>query len=286
MKRIKTVPLSKAYRVYLEERKKYASQPSFYLDVSDYLIFKKHYTEGIRVLSNIAELDMENHSLLRIVAQRFLQLGEKKLALALFKHLIELRPEEPQSYRDLGLAFEQTGNYNEAIRYLYKVVKEPYDGRFAGIHCIALNEINNIIASHPRNLKYDYIDKAFIRKMPVDIRIVLNWDTDDTDVDLWITEPDGEKCMYSYPLTANGGRISNDFTQGYGPEEYMIHAAKHGTYRIQAHYYGDHRPTVNGKATLSIQLFKQYGTSLQYKREITRRLNVTDDVVDLGEFEF
>ncbi|MFM1947289.1 MAG: hypothetical protein RL207_1572 [Bacteroidota bacterium] len=286
MKRIKTVPLSKAYSVYLKERKKYASQPSFYLDVSDYLIFKKHYAEGIRVLSNIAELDMENHSLLRIVAQRFLQLGEKKLALALFKHLIELRPEEPQSYRDLGLALEQSGNYNEAIHYLYKVVKEPYDGRFAGIHCIALNEINNIIAQHPRNLNYDYIDKAFIKKMPVDIRIVLNWDTDDTDVDLWITEPDGEKCMYSYPLTANGGRISNDFTQGYGPEEYMIHAAKHGTYHIQAHYYGDHRPTVNGKATLSIQLFKQYGTSLQYKREITRRLNVTDDVVDLGEFEF
>jgi Ca-activated chloride channel family protein len=286
MKRIKTVPLSQAYRVYLEERKKYASQPSFYLDVSDYLIFKKHYAEGIRVLSNIAELDMENHSLLRIVAQRLLQLGEKKLAVALFKHLIEIRPEEPQSYRDLGLAFEQIGNYNEAIRYLYKVVKEPYDGRFAGIHCIALNEINNIIAQHPRKLIYAYIDKAFIKKMPVDIRIVLNWDTDDTDVDLWVTEPDGEKCLYSYPLTANGGRISNDFTQGYGPEEYMIHAAKHGTYRIQAHYYGDHRPTVNGKATLSVQLFKQYGTSLQYKREITRRLNVTDDVVDLGEFEF
>ena len=286
MKRIKNVPLSQAYQVYLEERKKYASQPSFYLDVSDYLIFKKKYAEGIRVLSNIAELDMENHSLLRIVAQRFLQLGEKKLAVALFKHLIEIRPDEPQSYRDLGLAFEQIGNYNEALRYLYKVVKEPYDGRFAGIHCIALNEINNIIAQHPRNLTYDYIDKAFIKKMPVDIRIVLNWDTDDTDVDLWVTEPDGEKCLYSYPLTSNGGRISNDFTQGYGPEEYMIHAAKHGTYRIQAHYYSDHRPTVNGKATLSIQLFKQYGTSLQYKREITRRLNVTDDVVDLGEFEF
>jgi tetratricopeptide (TPR) repeat protein len=286
MKRIKTVPLSKAYSVYLEERKKYASQPSFYLDVSDYFIFKKRYAEGIRVLSNIAELDMENHSLLRIVAQRFLQLGEKKLAIALFHHLIELRPEEPQSYRDLGLAFEQIGNYNEAIRYLYKVVKEPYDGRFEGINCIALNEINNIIAQHPRNLNYAHIDKAFIKKMPVDIRIVLNWDTDDTDVDLWITEPDGEKCMYSYPLTQNGGRISNDFTQGYGPEEYMIHAAKHGTYHIQAHYYGDHRPSVNGKATLSIQLFKQYGTTFQYKREITRRLNVTDDVVDLGEFEF
>ncbi len=286
MKQIKRVPLAKAYQTYLKERKKYASQPSFYLDVSDYLIFKKQYADGIRVLSNIAELDMENHSLLRIVAQRLLQLGEKKLAVALFKHLIEIRPEEPQSYRDLGLAFEQIGNYNEAIRYLYKVVKEPYDGRFEGIHCIALNEINNIIAQHPRNLNYAYIDKSFIKKMPVDIRIVLNWDTDDTDVDLWVTEPDGEKCMYSYPLTENGGRISNDFTDGYGPEEYMIHAAREGTYHIQAHYYGDHRPTVNGKATLTVQLFKQYGTTIQYKREITRRLNVTNDVIDLGTFEF
>lgn len=286
MKRIKKAPLAKAYSVYLEERKKYASQPSFYLDVSDYFIFKKHYSEGITILSNIAELDLENHSLLRIVAKRLLQLGEKKLAVALFKHLIEIRPEEPQSYRDLGLAYEQIGNYNEAIRYLYKVVEKPYDGRFDGIPCIALNEINNIIAQHPRNLKFDYLDPAFIKKMPVDIRIVLNWDTDDTDVDLWVTEPNGEKCMYSYPLTQNGGRISNDFTDGYGPEEYMIHAAKHGTYRIQAHYYGDHRPTVNGKATLNVQLFKQYGTHIQYKREITRRLNVTDDVIDLGEFEF
>jgi hypothetical protein len=286
MKQIKRVPLAKAYQTYLKERKKYASQPSFYLDVSDYLIFKKQYADGIRVLSNIAELDMENHSLLRIVAQRLLQLGEKKLAVALFKHLIEIRPEEPQSYRDLGLAFEQIGNYNEAIRYLYKVVKEPYHGRFEGIHCIALNEINNIIAQHPRNLNYAYIDKSFIKKMPVDIRIVLNWDTDDTDVDLWVTEPNGEKCMYSYPLTENGGRISNDFTDGYGPEEYMIHAAGEGTYHIQAHYYGDHRPTVNGKATLTVQLFKQYGTTIQYKREITRRLNVTNDVIDLGTFEF
>jgi len=33
-------------------------------------------------------------------------------------------------------------------------------------------------------------------------------------------------------------------------------------------------------------LFKLYGTTMQYKREITRRLNVTNDVVDLGEFEF
>ncbi|MFM6935588.1 MAG: VIT domain-containing protein [Flavobacteriales bacterium] len=286
MKRIVAAKLKNAYSVYLKERQKYASQPSFYLDVSDYLIRKKQYQDGIRVLSNIAELDLDNHSLLRIVAQRLLQLGEKKLAISLFHYLIELRPEEPQSYRDLGLAFEKTGQYNEALRYLYKVVTEPYDGRFDGIQVIALNEINNIIANHPRNLTHDYIDKVFIQKMPVDIRIVLNWDSDDTDVDLWVTEPDGEKCMYSYPLTANGGRISNDFTQGYGPEEYMIRNAKKGSYLIQAHYYGDHRPTVNGKATLSVQLYKQYGTTMQYKREITRRLNVTDDVVDLGEFEF
>jgi uncharacterized protein YfaP (DUF2135 family) len=119
----------------------------------------------------------------------------------------------------------------------------------------------------------------------MDIRVVLNWDADNTDVDLWVTEPNDEKCMYSYKLTSNGGRISNDFTQGYGPEEYLIRKAPKGTYRIQAHYYGNHRPTLSGKAILTVQLFKNYGTPYEVKSEFTRRLQVVDEELDLATFE-
>jgi uncharacterized protein YfaP (DUF2135 family) len=92
--------------------------------------------------------------------------------------------------------------------------------------------------------------------------------------------------MYSYQRTSNGGRISNDFTGGYGPEEYLIRKAPKGTYLIQAHYYGNHRPTLSGKAILTVQLFQNYGTPYEFKREFTRRLSVVDEELDLATFEF
>jgi tetratricopeptide (TPR) repeat protein len=231
-------------------------------------------------------MQLKDAALLRVFAQKLLQLKAEKLAIDVFKAVIDLRPEEPQSYRDYGLALAQMGKYNQAVQQLYKVVKQNYDGRFEGIHLIALNEINHLIAKHPKEIDTKGIPEYFLVQLPMDIRIVLNWDADNTDVDLWVTEPNQEKCMYSYKLTSNGGRISNDFTQGYGPEEYLIRKAPKGTYLIQAHYYGNHRPTLSGKAILTVQLFENYGTPYEVKREITRRLSVVDEELDLATFEF
>lgn len=286
LKNLRAVPLVHAYARYLRLREKYAEQPSFYIDVCDYFIQKKQPKVAIRILSNLAEMQLKDAALLRVFAQKLLQLKAEKLAIDVFKSVIDLRPEEPQSYRDYGLALAQMGKYNQAVRQLYKVVKQSYDGRFEGIHLIALNEINHLIAQHPKDIDTKGIPEYFLVQLPMDIRIVLNWDADNTDVDLWVTEPNQEKCMYSYKLTSNGGRISNDFTQGYGPEEYLIRNAPKGTYRIQAHYYGNHRPTLSGKAILTVQLFQNYGTPYEIKREITRRLSVVDEELDLATFEF
>lgn len=286
MKRIKLASKKDIYSVYMLEKEAYGDQPSFYLDVAEYFLNEGKRTEAIRILTNIAELELENHSLLRILAHRLLQLEEKKVSIFLFKELIELRPEEPQSYRDLGLAYAEIGKNKEAVRLLYKVVTGDFDERFRGIQVIAINEINAILASTKDKIDTSYIDQRFLSRMPVDIRVVLNWDADNTDVDLWVTDPSGEKCFYSNNYTRMGGRISNDFTQGYGPEEFMLKNAKKGKYKVQAHYYGTSSQSLEGKATLTVQFFKQYGTKRQVKQEITRRLNVTNEVIDLGTFEF
>lgn len=286
MKNIKKAGIENAYDCYLIERKKYGTQPSFYLDVADYFIQNNKEEMGMRILSNIAELELENHSLLRILAHRLIQLKSYDLGIELFKDLLELRSEEPQSYRDLGLAYEEIGNHEKAVEYLYKVVTGDFDSRFNGIKLIALNEINNIIFQNENSFDYSYIDARLIKKLPVDIRVVLNWDADNTDVDLWVTDPNGEKCYYAHKKTMAGGKISNDFTQGYGPEEFMIRRAIPGEYKIQAHYYGSSAQTIIGKATLSVQLFRKYGQKNVEKQAITRRLNVTKDVIDIGTFNF
>jgi len=102
-------------------------------------------------------------------------------------------------------------------------------------------------------------------------------------VDLWVLEPSGEKCFYSYNRTWLGGRLSRDITQGYGPEEYLIKKAAKGTYQIKAHYYGDRRQTIAGPITLRAEIFQHYGTPRQTSCSVVIQLKKQRQVIDLGE---
>ena len=64
---------------------------------------------GLRVLSNLAELDLQNRQVLRLLAYRLQQAGEVDARAAVFERVLELAPNEPQSHRDLGLALAEAG---------------------------------------------------------------------------------------------------------------------------------------------------------------------------------
>lgn len=106
---------------------------------------------ALRVLSNLAEMDLENRHLLRILAYRLLQGGHVTDALPILERVEWLAPDEPQSYRDLGLALAQ--------------------------------------ADQPLNLCR--IDARPCRNLPLDLRVALSWDADNTDIDLWVVGPKG-----------------------------------------------------------------------------------------------
>lgn len=91
----------------------------------------------------------------------------------------------------------------------------------------------------------------------LDLQVLLFWDTDQTDVDLHITEPDGEQVNYTSKESKNGGRLDRDDTDGYGPEIYVISSAPTGEYQIAAHYYGD-RDT--GQTTATVMVIAREGT--------------------------
>lgn len=85
---------------------------------------------------------------------------------------------------------------------------------------------------------------AVFAKVPrKDLRITLTWDTPGTDIDLWVTGPDGEKVSYQNKQGKAGGTLDVDVTSGFGPETFTQARLVPGTYRIQAHFYGGGRPT-------------------------------------------
>jgi Ca-activated chloride channel homolog len=272
-------------RIYLDERAEWKNSTAFYLDVAD-ILFKRGKRElALRVLSNLAEMDLENRHILRILGQRLMEAEAPRIAIPVLQRVAELAPNEPQSFRDLGLAFAAAGQPQQAVNQLAEVVNRPWHGRFPEVELIALAELNAIAARAGNNVSLDKIDPRLRRNLSLDLRAVLGWDADNTDIDLWVTDPNGQKVYYGARESYQGGRMSQDFTGGYGPEEFSLKKAKPGKYKIEAQFYGHRQQVVAGATTLALTLSTGFGTELQKDQRITLRLQGAREMVYVGEFE-
>lgn len=282
-RRLRDATPAQLYPLYLQEREERAGSSAFYLDVADLLLASGQRDLALRVLSNLAEMQLENRHVLRVLGYRLMQAKAPALAVPVFRQVLAMGEEEPQSFRDLGLALEAAGEYQAAVASLYEVVVRPWDGRFDGISLIALDELTRLIARE--RVDASAIDPRLRRAMPLDLRVVLSWDSDNSDMDLWVTDPNGERAYYGNRLTYQGGQMSQDFTGGYGPEQFSLRDAKPGTYKIEANYFGSREQVVTGATTLMLRLSTKWGSRDQRDQQVTLRLKDRAETVLVGEFE-
>ena len=80
-RRLRDAEPANLYRIYLDERASHANSTAFFLDVADLLQEKGQKALALRVLSNLAEMNLENRHLLRILGYRLMQAGEAQAAL-------------------------------------------------------------------------------------------------------------------------------------------------------------------------------------------------------------
>lgn len=273
------------YATYVDERPEHEREPGFYLDTADFFLENADPDTALRVLSNLAELELEDPALLRVLGYRLMQADRADLALPILERVAVLRPEEPQSRRDLALACAALGKYQRAVDLLWEIVSHPWDTRFPEVELIALEELNALVATCGQKLDLSRVDSRLQRNLPLDLRVVLSWDANDADIDLWVTDPNGEAAKYDFPLTYQGGLMSRDFTGGYGPEEFILRKAKAGKYGVQINYYGDRRQTALGPVTAQVRLVTGFGTPNQQEKRLTVRLKDKQETLDLGSIE-
>jgi tetratricopeptide (TPR) repeat protein len=284
-RRLRLADSAHVYAVYLDERAHAPAGSAFHLDAAQVLFDKGQPALALRVLSNLAELDLDNRQVLRVLGYRLLQAGRTALAIPVLEQVLAMASDEPQSYRDLGLAYAALGKRQRAIDLLYEVVTGTWDGRFPGIEVTALAELNAIVATAPKPLDVDAIDPALRTNLPLGLRAVLSWDADNTDIDLWVTDPNGERAFYGHRDTYQGGHMSPDFTGGYGPEEFALRNPKPGIYKVEANYFGDRQQVLTGGTTLQLWLSTGFGTRAQQDKAVILRLKDKKDTIFVGEFE-
>lgn len=269
------------YLLYLSQRETYSNYPSYFIDV--YEFFKNANGQyAHRILSNVVEIDTDNYELLRVYAYKMEELGDFKAAAFIYRQVLKLRSEDAQSYRDLALTLTELGEYDEALSLLSKILdKSFYEGShrrdFDEIKPIVLNEIRNILQTKNVKGDTDYLPKESSKKITLDMRVVIDWNHNDTDIDLHIVDPDLEECYYGNSKTKMGGRLSEDMTQGFGPEEFSLENASLGSYYIKIDYFGDRYQKVENPTFMKMSIYENYGTKDQKRRIKVLRLSKETD---------
>ncbi|WP_082467008.1 VIT domain-containing protein [Sphingomonas sp. Leaf25] len=254
--------------VLAAQERAYGDTPGFYLDVADWFRAKGDTALADLLLLSALDLPLADDETRQIVAFRLERDGSHDRAVELAERLAgAIDTLRPQPRRDLALALAARGkaagkrgraDLERAFALLTQVALDPASSDFDGIEVVALEEANALIPALEAAGGRWQLDPRLRGRLDMDARIVIGWTADDADIDLWVSEPGGERVMYSHPLSAIGGVITNDMTDGYGPEEYALRRAPAGRYGVAINGFDADRINPNGAGHVLVRLYRNY----------------------------
>lgn len=258
---------------------------------------RSHGTLGaaIRALSSGVENAPRSAEVLRSVGYTLVSWGARAEAAELFFDVLAQRPYEPQSYRDLAIAL--WSDRPEIAALMYQAILEgQWDGRFRGVVDIAGEEYALLLRDLGRRQTpgdeplvaelQDGAQRYRVSVPDVALRVTMSWNTDNTDIDLWVTDPNGEKCYYAHRDIASGGQLLADVTQGFGPERFQSPQAARGEYLVQAHYYGNNGNRLLAETYVLALVARDLGTPRERVERHVVRLAEPRQVQDLAHVRF
>jgi len=241
---------------------------------------------AVRALSSPVELRPQDAEALRLVGYGLLALGQYPAAAELFEHVRLTRPFEPQAYLEEALALDAAGRPAEAARNWEIVLARDWPRHAHEVKTVAAWHYGRMLAALAKNPRLkaetDALQGRLLsvsQKMTngsaglIDYQLTTHWNSDSTDIDLWVVEPNGEKCAYDHKRTSLGGELYWDVTDGLGPELYHARKASPGTYHVLVHYYGSRSQRfVVPTALLLVTDHHVFGKEDAYERRFQLRI--------------
>ena len=292
----KALQSSKApYKEYLKRRSKNRTSPGFFFECAEYFLSTGNLEKAYIILSNIIEISNKNSTLLRMAAYKMAKTELLEEAIYILREIITLRPEEPHSYRDLALALiekaEKTENtlekdsiYTEALSLYKKIIESSWyrTNEFRGLSTVLIEEYNNLVLKSKKTFQ---LTPKLKDNLDMDLRVVISWDSDMTDVDLHIVQPDKEKVYYGNRVSNAGGRMSNDYTRGLGPEIFGMRYALPGEYKIYGKVYSADALFFNGQISVKVDIYLNYGRPNQVHKSTTVKITEKRKEIELAKIK-
>ncbi|OYX26125.1 MAG: hypothetical protein B7Z06_06180 [Flavobacteriales bacterium 32-35-8] len=259
-----------AYKLYLIQKDQYGHLPTYYLNVYNYFKKWKDRNYELRILFNDVIKDLDKPEQLKALAYLLEASKEYKLAINIYNQILRLLPDDLQSFRDLALIYKNIGLEQESTAILNNLISDENNDS-EGV--LEFSDIDDILVNDGVNVTHD-------------IRIVIDWNRYDADINLQVIDPSREICNYENPKTKQGGQLAQNMLQGYGPEEFTLKNAKKGSYFVMVNYSLKDSEETTKPTYVKLTMFKDYGKSTEITEIKVLKLTEPQDGLVIAKLEF
>jgi len=187
-------------------------------------------TRALRTLTGVAENNPEDREILSLVGFTLLEWKFYDEAREIFSALRSKIPYEPQNWLLEAIALTVLGEAGSAALRYEEILARPFPrfGDYPGLVAERLYSdlLTAVIADNP-----DHPDKVLWESRLDELstygkssipsgRLILFWNLDKTDLDLYVKENAFSDVWYHRPQSPSGGTLFGDNTTGLGPEMY------------------------------------------------------------------
>jgi len=250
-----------------------------------------------RAYSAVVELVPKDAEAQRALATVLKQGGDLEGAHARLVAASKLSPDDQRIVFELADVAHRLGRVDEAMQRFEAIVaadkvseavRYPAKQRLAQIYAAkrraALEKKDTASLAEAKKLDAAIAKLAINGGTVNDLKVYLSWDTDRTDVDLWVEVPGGEKVFYSYKQAKNGEALFDDVTNGYGPESFTASSARAGTYTVKVNYYFTNR-SVFTEARGEVVIILHEGTAQEERHVLPYQLFAPKQTVTVAKIE-
>lgn len=251
-------------QAYLFYKEQHSLSPEVTIDVATYFNDTYPNTSYAKDILKTLRTKYANHpEVLKATAYYFQYFNFRLEAIKTYMHLLNLRPNYGQSYRDLANAYKENDNYTKSWKIYKRFLSNHYDKNNQEFIDLSYNDMEYLFFNRKNQIQLTDVfipknkDKKQFKK---DIRIVLEWHTSEADFDMEFIGPDGRSFSFKHSNFDNQELINLEKKYGYSSKEFFIDTIGDNEWLINLTYHGN---KTEAPTYLKLTTYIQWGTVSQ-----------------------
>ena len=238
----------------------------FYIESYNY--FKKlDYNFAVEILKTVSQKAKDNPKALKTIAYKLEESGDYEKAKLIYKRLLNIRPEDEQTYRDLALVYIENKEYELAASMYNKMLKNKIPNvNVLGLQETIVNEASHlywtnadklILTDFPLKTLKTFIPENDWKNFGYDYRIVFDWNDPAVEFNIQFVDPKNKYFNWSHTIIDDKEILEDELNYGYNTEEFIIEKSDKGNWIINIENYSIEDNT--NPTYIKYTVYKNYG---------------------------